>query len=61
MDVHIMLTGEGDLSDQIYRQLIDAVLDGRLLDGEQLPPTRGLAIRLRVSRNTVAVAIERSS
>lgn len=58
MDVHIRLRGRGDLSIQIYRQLLEAALDGRLRAGEQLPPTRELARRLDVSRNTVAVAYE---
>jgi GntR family transcriptional regulator/MocR family aminotransferase len=58
MDVHIQLTRRGDLSVQIYRQLLEAVLDGRLRSGERLPPTRELARRLAVSRNTVGVAYE---
>ncbi|MER5621288.1 PLP-dependent aminotransferase family protein [Streptosporangium sp. NPDC002544] len=59
MDFHVSLAGRGDLSARIYRQLLDAVLDGRLRSGERLPPTRELARRLGVSRNTVAVAYER--
>ena len=59
MDVHIRLDRAGALSAQIYRQLFDAVLDGRLPPGSQLPPTRELATRLDVSRNTVGVAYER--
>jgi GntR family transcriptional regulator/MocR family aminotransferase len=59
MDVHVSLKGWGDLSARIYRQLLDAVLDGRLRPGQRLPPTRELARRLAVSRNTVAVAYER--
>ncbi|MGJ6968425.1 PLP-dependent aminotransferase family protein [Streptosporangium sp. G11] len=59
MDFHVSLTGRGDLSARIYRQLLDAVLDGRLRPGERLPPTRELARRLDVSRNTVALAYER--
>jgi GntR family transcriptional regulator / MocR family aminotransferase len=58
MDVHIALSRRGDLSVQIYRQLLEAIMDGRLRAGEQLPPTRELARRLDVSRNTVAVAYE---
>jgi GntR family transcriptional regulator/MocR family aminotransferase len=58
MDVHVRLTRRGDLSVQIYRQLLDAILDGRLRSGERLPPTRELARRLDVSRNTVGVAYE---
>jgi GntR family transcriptional regulator/MocR family aminotransferase len=59
MDVHISLSGRGELAAQIYRQLLDAILDGRLRSGERLPPTRELAKRLQVSRNTVAVAYDR--
>ncbi|WP_410674993.1 PLP-dependent aminotransferase family protein [Amycolatopsis sp. cmx-4-68] len=59
MDFHASLAGRGDLSVRIYRQLRDAVLDGRLRAGERLPPTRELARRLAVSRNTVAVAYDR--
>jgi GntR family transcriptional regulator/MocR family aminotransferase len=58
MDVHITLGQRGDLSVQIYRQLLSAILDGRFRPGERLPPTRELAQRLGVSRNTVAVAYE---
>jgi len=59
MEFHVSLAGRGDLSVRIYRQLRDAVLDGRLRAGERLPPTRELARRLAVSRNTVAVAYDR--
>ncbi|YCK33375.1 PLP-dependent aminotransferase family protein [Actinomadura sp. ATCC 39365] len=59
MDVHISLRGRGDLAAQVYRQLLDAILDGRLRSGERLPPTRELAGRLEISRNTVAVAYDR--
>ena len=58
MDVHLGLTRRGNLAAQIYRQLLDAVLEGRLRAGEQLPPTRELARRLGVSRNTVGLAYE---
>ncbi|MFC6017867.1 PLP-dependent aminotransferase family protein [Plantactinospora solaniradicis] len=59
MELHVGLTGRGDLAAQIYRQLLAAVLDGRLRPGERLPATRELAERLGVSRNTVAVAYDR--
>lgn len=59
MDVHVSLEGRGDLAAQIYRQLLDAILDGRLRSGDRLPPTRELAARLDVSRNTVGVAYDR--
>jgi GntR family transcriptional regulator / MocR family aminotransferase len=59
VDLHVTLEGRGDRATRIYRQLLDAVLDGRLRSGERLPPTRDLARQLDVSRNTVAVAYER--
>ncbi len=40
----------------LHRQLRDAILDGRLQPGLRLPPTRVLASRYGVSRNT-AVAV----
>ena len=43
VDVHITLGGRGDLAAQIYRQLLDAILDGRLRVGERLPASRVLA------------------
>ena len=42
----------------MYRQIRAAVLDGRLRKGDRLPPTRELAERLGVARNTVALAYE---
>jgi GntR family transcriptional regulator / MocR family aminotransferase len=59
VEFHVSLAGRGDLSARIYRQLHEAVLDGRLRSGERLPPTRELARQLDVSRNTVALAYER--
>lgn len=59
MDVHISLEGRRGLSAQIYRQLREAMRDGRLRAGEPLPPTRELARRLGVSRNTVSAAYDR--
>jgi GntR family transcriptional regulator/MocR family aminotransferase len=55
----VTIDGGRDLTGQIFRQLRSAVLAGRLRPGDALPPTRELARRLEVSRNTVAVAYER--
>ncbi|KUL41703.1 hypothetical protein ADL15_03245 [Actinoplanes awajinensis subsp. mycoplanecinus] len=49
----------GLLAGQIYRQLRDAVLDGRLRRNEALPSSRELAEQLKVSRNTVTAAYDR--
>jgi GntR family transcriptional regulator/MocR family aminotransferase len=59
VDIHVSLKGRGDLSARIYRQLFEAVVDGRLRRGDRVPPTREMARRLSVSRNTVTVAYER--
>jgi GntR family transcriptional regulator/MocR family aminotransferase len=59
LDLHISLEGRGDRTDRIYRQLRDAILDGRLRPGERVPPSRELARRLSVARNTVAAAYDR--
>ena len=59
MDLHIHLTGERPVSAQVYRQIRDAILDGRLRPREALPPSRELARRLQLSRNTVLVVYER--
>jgi len=57
--IHVSLAGRGDRTTRIYGELKDAILDGRLRPGERLPPTRELAQRLEVARNTVAAAYER--
>jgi GntR family transcriptional regulator / MocR family aminotransferase len=47
------------LQAQIYRQLRQLILDGRLRPGQRIPGTRTLAEALRVSRNTVLLACDR--
>jgi GntR family transcriptional regulator/MocR family aminotransferase len=59
MTFHISLIGRKDLSGEIYRQIRRAILAGRLRPGDRLPPSRGLAKALAVSRMTVIVAYER--
>ncbi len=59
VDPHITLDDRRDLTGSLYRQLRDAVLDGRLRAGEALPATRELARRLSVSRGTVSVVYDR--
>lgn len=58
MDFHVNLRSRRDLAGQLYRELRAAILDGRLRRGERVPPTRELARRLDVARNTVSVAYE---
>jgi GntR family transcriptional regulator/MocR family aminotransferase len=59
VNVAIRLDRTGGLAGQIYRQLRDAVLDGRLRRDEALPSSRELAEHLKVSRNTVTAAYDR--
>ncbi|WP_158882543.1 PLP-dependent aminotransferase family protein [Amycolatopsis anabasis] len=59
MDLHIDFAAGEPRRDAIYRQIRSAVLDGRLRAGAALPPTRELAARLAVSRNTVSAAYDR--
>lgn len=59
MDFHVSLAGRTRLSAEVYQQLRQAILDGRLRPGDSLPPTRELAARLAVSRNTVSNAYQR--
>jgi GntR family transcriptional regulator/MocR family aminotransferase len=59
MTFHVSLVGRKNLSNEIYRQLRRAILDGRLSPGGALPPSRLLAKTLAVSRTTVIVAYER--
>jgi len=54
----VRLEGQDDLVRQIYLQLRAAILDGRLRRGERLPPSREMARRLDVSRNTAGLAYE---
>lgn len=43
---------------QIFDAVRDAILTGRLERGQQVPPTRQLASKLRVARSTVVLAYE---
>jgi GntR family transcriptional regulator/MocR family aminotransferase len=54
MELHVVITGHKDLSGQLYRQLREAIRSGRLAADEQLPPSRLLAERLKISRKTVS-------
>jgi GntR family transcriptional regulator/MocR family aminotransferase len=58
MDVHVSLVGRSNLTAEIYRQLRQAILDGRLRPGDALPPTRELARSLNVARSTVTAAYD---
>jgi GntR family transcriptional regulator/MocR family aminotransferase len=47
------------LTAQLYEQLRDAIIEGRLVPGDRLAPTRALAADLRVSRSTVTEVYSR--
>jgi GntR family transcriptional regulator/MocR family aminotransferase len=59
MELHINLSAGKNLSAEIYRQVRQAIADGRLRPGDCLPASRDLARSLKVSRTTVTVAYDR--
>ncbi|MCJ7956500.1 MAG: PLP-dependent aminotransferase family protein [Pseudomonas sp.] len=54
MELHVVINGRKDLTEQLYRQLREAIASGRLAVGAQLPPSRLLAEQIGVSRKTVS-------
>ncbi|WP_405770419.1 PLP-dependent aminotransferase family protein [Streptomyces sp. NBC_01538] len=58
MDLHLEVIAAGGRRAGIERALRDAVRDGRLAPGVQLPATRRLATELGVSRGTVKAAYD---
>ncbi len=58
MDLQIVIAPNLEITPQIYRQILDAIVDRRLARGDRLPPTRELARQLQVSRNTVSLAYD---
>lgn len=61
MELALTLHASSDksLQAQIFDQVRSLILDGRLQAGMSLPPTRLLAERYQVSRNTVIIAYDR--
>lgn len=59
IDFHISRDNSANLVAQIYRQLSNAILQGRLMSGTAIPSSRTLASQLNVSRNTVLQAYAR--
>jgi len=59
MDLHVALDPRRPLAAQLFQQLREAILDGRLRAADPLPATRELAARLAVARNTVTGAYQR--
>lgn len=59
VDLYLSLDEErGPLSRQIFEQIRDAIVDGRLRPGDRLPATRQLAESVGVSRNTISAAFD---
>lgn len=59
MDVQITLDNRSGHTASVYRQLLEAIRDGRLAPGERLPSSRDLATGLSVARGTVTTAYDR--
>src|SRR5687768_17586170 len=53
MDLQLSISGKGDVTRQIYRQLRERIIDGRLRGGERIPASRELADELAIARKTV--------
>lgn len=58
MDIIISNTGDQPIYDQIYAQIKNLILSGRLKEGDPLPSIRGLAKDLRISVITTKRAYE---
>lgn len=58
MDIIIRNTGDQPIYDQIYTQIRNLIITGRLSEGEMLPSIRGLAKDLRISVITTKRAYE---
>jgi GntR family transcriptional regulator/MocR family aminotransferase len=58
MDIHVSLAPGQPIVRQVFDQIRDAILSGRLVAGDVLPSSRELAASLGVSRNTVTAAFE---
>src|SRR5215813_9563457 len=56
--VHVERQGSEPLHHQVYRELVQLILSGRLRPGARLPSSRMLADELGVARNTVLLALE---
>ncbi|GAA0916280.1 MocR-like pyridoxine biosynthesis transcription factor PdxR [Virgisporangium aurantiacum] len=59
MELHVWIDRDANLGEQLYRQVRAGILETRLRAGEAMPPSRQLAVRLGISRNTVTAAYDR--
>lgn len=58
LNVKLNRRSKVDLSEQLYHNLKQLILDGTLKAGAKLPSSRELSTQLRISRPTVAVCLE---
>jgi len=61
MELQVVIEGDRDQPDQLYRQLKEAINSGELEAGRRLPASRQLALQLGISRKVVAEAYARLS
>ncbi|MGH1493136.1 MAG: PLP-dependent aminotransferase family protein [Acidimicrobiales bacterium] len=59
MDLFLDPTRTGDKISELFEQLREAIVSGRLAAGDRLPPTREVASQLDVSRSTVTTVYGR--
>jgi GntR family transcriptional regulator/MocR family aminotransferase len=59
LSVSLDRAASASLQEQLFDQIRDAILTGRLVPGTQLPATRTMAKELGVSRNTILNSFER--
>ena len=59
IDLHPVAKGSRDAAQGLYRQLRQAILDGRLTPGAKLPPTRKSAAFFGISRTTAVEVYQR--
>src|SRR5580700_9758130 len=58
VDLHLERHSSTPLHRQMYVQIRDLIVDGRLAAGQSLPSSRAIASTYDVSRSTVVVAFE---
>ncbi|MGE0121069.1 MAG: PLP-dependent aminotransferase family protein [Dongiaceae bacterium] len=59
--VHVDRTAAEPLHRQVYRDLVQLILSGRLRPGARVPSSRTLAAELGIARNTALLALEQAA
>jgi GntR family transcriptional regulator / MocR family aminotransferase len=57
MELHVSLSERTNLSGEIYRQLRQSILDGRLQAGDRLPPV-GISRAVQAAPDNVSLPLE---